>query len=156
MEIRDAIVADAALACLVMRRSIAELCEADHRNDPATLSEWLNNKTPENFARWIADPRNSVFVAVEDGNILSVGAVTNAGEITLNYVSPDARFRGVSRAMLRALERRAADRGNSQCTLTSTETARAFYRSNGYAERETLINDSAPRSGYPMQKRLSF
>ena len=29
--------------------------------------------------------------------IIAVGSVTNAGHIALNYVSPDARFRGVSR-----------------------------------------------------------
>lgn len=156
MEIRDAIVADAAAACLVMRRSIAELCVADHRNDPAILAGWLDNKTPENFARWITEPRNSVLVAVEDEKILSVGAVTDAGEITLNYVLPDARFRGVSRAMLRALEERAADRGNTRCTLTSTETAHAFYKLNGYTERETFMNDFAPRRGHPMWKRLAF
>lgn len=43
-------------------------------------------------------------MAVEGGMILGVGAVTDKGEITLNYVSPDARFRGVSRALLGALE----------------------------------------------------
>jgi len=34
-----------------MRRSIAELCVADHRNDEAILSRWLGNKTPEVFYR---------------------------------------------------------------------------------------------------------
>ena len=58
-----------------------------------------------------------------------MGAVTDTGEITLNYVSPDARFRGVSKTLLGALEVRAADRGNAQCTLASTETARRFYLS---------------------------
>lgn len=37
-------------------------------------------------------PGNSVLVAVDDDSILAVGSVTDAGEITLNYVSPDARF----------------------------------------------------------------
>ena len=123
MEIRAARPEDAPAACDVMRRSIAELCVADHRNDETILKRWLGNKTPETFESWIRQPDHSLLVAVEGGNILAVGAVTDAGEITLNYVSPDARFRGVSRALLGALEARAAERGNGRCTLASTETA---------------------------------
>ncbi len=98
LEIRTATPEDATAACQVMRRSITELCVPDHRNDEAILKRWLSNKTPEVFVSWIGQPDNSLLVAVEDGNILAVGSVTDAGQITLNYVSPDARFRGVSRA----------------------------------------------------------
>ena len=134
MQIRDAISEDAPAACIVLKRAIAELCELDHRNDPSILVRWLGNKTHENFYAWVEQADNSMFVAVENGIILGVGSVTDAGTIGLNYVSPDARFRGVSRALLRALEARAAERGNHQCNLTSTETARQFYLSNGYVQ----------------------
>src|SRR5260370_11974189 len=127
MEMRDAVPADAQAACEVLRRSIVELCVADHRNDPAILKRWLANKTPEIVASWIAQPGSSLLVAVEEKTILAVGAVSDTGEISLNYVSPDARFRGVSRAILRALETRAVARGNARCTLLSSETARRFY-----------------------------
>jgi hypothetical protein len=50
MDVRDARFEDADEACLVMRRSIVELCEADHHRDPALLAAWLDNKTPEVFA----------------------------------------------------------------------------------------------------------
>jgi GNAT superfamily N-acetyltransferase len=93
-------------------------------------------------------------VAVEDGKILAVGSVTDSGSIGLNYVSPDARFRGVSRAMLRALEARALARKNRQCTLTSTETARRFYLSNGYLESGAAVGAFGTGSGYPMSKPL--
>jgi GNAT superfamily N-acetyltransferase len=83
---------------------------------------------------WITQPGNSVLVAVEGDGILAVGSVTDEGTIILNYVSPDARFRGVSRSLLAALEARAVERGNIRCTLTSTETARRFYLANGYIE----------------------
>jgi GNAT superfamily N-acetyltransferase len=136
MEIRHAVPEDAPAACTVMRRSITELCWADHRNDAAVLTSWLRNKTPENFMAWIARPDNSVLVVVEDGRILAVGAVTDAGEITLNYVLPDARFRGVSRALLGALETRAAERGNARCKLASTETARRFYHARRTASEQ--------------------
>src|ERR1700730_9456946 len=92
IEIRDAVREDAPAACEVLRRSISELCHADHLNDPAILNRQLANKTPEIVGSWIIKPGNSVLVAVEDGSILAVGSVTDTGEITLN-VSPDARFR---------------------------------------------------------------
>lgn len=154
MLIRDATADDAEAACTVLRRSIAELCHADHHNDPAILTRWLGNKTPETFRSWIAQHDNFLLVAVKDGEILAVGSMTDAGRIGLNYVSPDARFRGVSRAMLRALEERAAGRGNEECVLTSTETARRFYVSNGYVETGAPVGEFGTTTGYPMSKTL--
>jgi GNAT superfamily N-acetyltransferase len=135
LQIRPARAADAAVASTVLRRSIVELCEADHRNDPQFLSHWLANKTPENVTAWIADAGNFVYIAVDDGGIAGVAAMTHAGLVTLNYVSPDARFKGVSKALLAALERKAAELGLAQCSLASTKTALNFYRAAGYRER---------------------
>lgn len=154
MEIRLAVVEDAGAACEVIRQSISQLCLADHRNDPTILAAWLSNKTPEIVSSWIANPDTPLLVAVEHDAILAVGSITNAGHITLNYVSPDARFRGVSRTLLGALEARAAARGHPRCTLRSTETARRFYLVNGY------VIDGPPdlrygSGGYPMSKRLT-
>jgi len=154
MQIRDAIPDDATEACAVLRRSIIELCIADHHNDPAILERWLANKTPEIVASWIAAPGSSVLVAVEGGAILGVSGVTNEGEITLNYVSPAARFRGVSRALLGALEARAIKRGNSRCGLISTETARHFYRAAGYVEDGPPQHKFGSTSSIPMSRRL--
>jgi GNAT superfamily N-acetyltransferase len=154
MRIRDAAVADAPAACEVLRRSIIELCVGDHDNDPAVLRQWLANKTPEIVASSIAKPGNSVLLAIEDDTVLAVGSVTDEGEITPNYVSPDARFRGVSRALLRALEARAIVRGCACCRLHSTETARRFYLAAGYSEDGPSDGKFGARSGYPMSKRL--
>ena len=77
MEIRDAVAGDAAAACEVLRRSISELCVADHGNDATILAKWLSNKTPEIVGSWIAQPGNSMLVAVEGGTILGVGSVTD-------------------------------------------------------------------------------
>ena len=155
MEIRDAQREDAPGACQVLRRSITELCAADHGNDPTILARWLSNKTPDNVASWIARPDNSVLVAVEDGAILAVGSVTDGGEVTLNYVSPDARFRGVSRELLRALETRAAERGSMRCILTSTATARRFYHANGYIEDSRQDGKFGMRVSYTMSKLIT-
>ena len=80
--------------------------------------------------------------------------MTDGGEILLNYVSPDARFRGASDAVLAAMEARAADRGATRCTLTSTETARRFYRARGYEETGAPERKFGMDSGYPMAKLL--
>jgi hypothetical protein len=133
MQIREARSDDAPAACEVLRRSIVELCRADHGDDPAFLEEWLANKTPANISDWIA--QNHVYVAVRDQAIIGIGAVTADGVITLNYVSPDARFQGASKAMLARLEQKAAECGNTVCKLSSTKTARRFYRAAGYEEQ---------------------
>jgi GNAT superfamily N-acetyltransferase len=151
MRVRNATSDDGPAACEVMRRSIAELCVADHRNDPAILARWLSNKTPEIFCEWIRRG-NSLMVAVKHERILAVGCVTDAGEITLNYVSPDARFRGVSKGLLEALERRAIELGNNRFQLESTETARRFYLARGYIERGPAGRKFGTSSGYPMSK----
>jgi GNAT superfamily N-acetyltransferase len=154
IEIRDARPSDAAAACEVLRRSITELCAADYRDDPEILAGWLANKTPEIVASWIARPGNSVILAIKNGTVVGVGAVTDEGYIRLNYVSPAARFQGVSRALLQALEARAIERGNDRCTLDSTETARRFYRSAGYSE-ELPPRRMFGTASYPMSKHLS-
>ena len=100
MQIRQAREEDAEAACVVLRRSITELCRADHQDDGPSLAKWLANKTPENVRTWIGNPDNHMLVADDDGAILGVAAIQRSGKITLNYVSPDARFRGVSKALM--------------------------------------------------------
>jgi GNAT superfamily N-acetyltransferase len=155
MEIRAARPEDAPAACEVMRRSIAELCVADHNGDPDILQRWLANKTPEIVGGWISNPANTVLVAVEAGVVLAVGLMRGVGEIELNYVSPDARFRGVSRSMMQALEAKAIEQGASRCTLISTETARRFYHSRGYAGDGAAVRKFGTTGGYPMVKDLT-
>jgi GNAT superfamily N-acetyltransferase len=154
VNIRDAAPADAAAACEVLRASISELCVADHHNDPEILKRWLASKTPENLAAWIADSEASMLLAVEDDVVLAVGAVRNDGEITLNYVSPAARFRGASSALLAALEARARERGNTHCKLLSTETAHRFYLNRGYVKRGEPQHKFGTSSSYPMSKQI--
>jgi GNAT superfamily N-acetyltransferase len=154
MLIRRARIEDAASACEAMRRSIAELCGADHHDDPVILQRWLANKTPETWAEWLAHEASTVLVAVDDGPVLAVGAVGNDGEIWCNYVSPDARFMGVSKAMLARLEASAREFGNDSCTLQSTETARRFYLACGYEEVGLPQGKFGTTGAYPMHKRL--
>jgi GNAT superfamily N-acetyltransferase len=154
MMIRDATPADAMKACEVIRASIAQLCTADHNHNPDVLARWLASKTPENVAAWAAAVGSSLLVAVEDGAVLAVGGVKDSGEITLNYVAPGARFRGVSTVLLKALEARAVERGASEITLLSTETAHRFYLSRGYRDAGPPQAKFGMTSSYPMTKEL--
>jgi GNAT superfamily N-acetyltransferase len=154
MEIRDATTKDAAAACQVLRESISQLCVADHHNDPAILNAWLANKTAEIVAAWVVQEGNSLLLAIEGNAVLGVGSVTDAGQITLNYVAPAARFRGISRALLNALEARAMERGATRCTLASSETAHRFYQSAGYVDDGAPTGKFGTRSGYPMSKQI--
>ncbi len=136
LQIRPARPDDAAAACGVLRSSIAELCAVDHGNDPKFLAAWLASKTAENVAAWIADPGNVFYVADDGGRIAGAAAMNKSELITLNYVSPDARFKGISKSLLAALERKAAAMGLTRCMLESTKTARHFYQMAGYRETE--------------------
>ena len=124
MRVRTATPADAAEACTIIRRSITELCVIDHESDEH-LAKWLSNKSPENVLRWMTT--NYYVVAEEDGALLGVAGMNDTGKIVVNYVSPDPRFRGVSKAMMQHLEDRAVALGLSECFLETNKTAPRFY-----------------------------
>jgi GNAT superfamily N-acetyltransferase len=136
-----------------LRSSITELCEPDHRNDPAILGAWLDNKTPENVTMWLNNTNNILLVAERLGRVVAAGALTKSGEIMLNYVSPDARFSGVSKAMMSALENEARRIGLKQCTLDSTQTAHLFYQAMGYVSR-AAAGSKHGTDNFPMVRHL--
>jgi N-acetylglutamate synthase-like GNAT family acetyltransferase len=153
MMIRPATLDDAAQVCNVLRRSITELCYLDHGGDESYLAQWLSNKTVENVRTWIQNWH--FLVAEQAGTILGAAAMNDSGQITLNYVSPDARFRGVSKALLRGLEENAKAAGLAACNVESSKTALCFYEKAGYVStRESPIH---PLTGTPatiLSKRL--
>jgi GNAT superfamily N-acetyltransferase len=155
VRVRPAIATDAEQAAQVLRRSITELCIRDHGNDPALLASWLANKTPEQFREWAGLEDWLCLVAVAgDDTILGVALMSKAGEIRLNYVSPDARFQGVSTALIGALETAAAGLGVSRLSLNSTATARAFYLARGFQDAGQPRTDRLKDNIYPMAKTV--
>lgn len=153
MIIRDARPGDAQTMSRVLIASITELCTADHRDDREVLGRWLANKAPETVSRWLETPGH-LFVAEEGSEILAVGGFNDGGEITLNYVAPAARFRGITKAMLAHLEEAMRHRGIREAYLSSTETAHRLYLSAGWVDR----SDPGEKFGimnYPMTKTLA-
>lgn len=153
MLIRPAMAADAEEAASVVRRSICDLCLSDHSGDAETLAMWLANKTPENLLAWIEAPDRFIVVAEENGAIIGVGGAAHSGEITLNYVAPEARFRGVSKALLGSLEAYLSLLACERATLNSTKAARTFYLAMGY-EDAPAPEGTDRQNGLPMRKAL--
>ena len=135
IEIRQATEADAVEAVNTLRRSITELCVADHQNDPAEIEAWLGNKTIETWRQWIARDNAVVLVAERERKIIGVGMASLSGDILLNYVHLDARFGGVSKVILSGLEHVLRTHGIRCCRLESTVAARSFYYSCGFRSK---------------------
>src|SRR5947209_3763257 len=121
MRTRDARPEDSLAMSRVLIESIARLCHPDHRGDSAIVESWTANKTPEDLVGWLTNPSNHIYVIEDDGEILCVGAFSDAGEIQLNYVAPQARFSGVSKTMLENLEDEMRECGIRDARLNSTE-----------------------------------
>ncbi|WP_298981893.1 GNAT family N-acetyltransferase [uncultured Roseibium sp.] len=129
--------ADAEEIAEVLRRSIAELCVADHFGEASKLEPWVANKTARNVLLWIEGPDLVVTAHRQSKNasfIAGVGMASATGEVLLNYVHPDARLTGVSKVIMLSLEDHLRKLGLAKARLTSTVTAERFYRSIGYIE----------------------
>ena len=150
--IRRATPEDAAAICTVVRRSIAECCAEDHHNDPALLDLWLTNKTIPNTLAWLENPSACPVVAEVNGSVAGF-AMSQADELLLCYLVPEARFKGIGKSMLQALEAHARETGVEILRLESTRTALPFYERNGYRQ----AGPAAPTLGvtaHPMAKPI--
>ncbi|MCG2584019.1 GNAT family N-acetyltransferase [Massilia sp. TS11] len=130
--VRPAAPQDAAAACLVLRRSILELCVRDHQHDPALLENWLGNKEPATVAAWFSSSANYCVVAERDGQVVGVSLMTLAGKLSLCYVLPEALHSGVGKAMLSHLEAKARELGIGIIRMHCTASALDFFTRHGY------------------------
>ena len=137
--IRRATKDDAAAGVETLRRSITELCVLDHQDDPQQIADWLGNKTVLSWLVWTARTDAEVIVAEQSGRLAGIGMVDRNGAILLNYVHPNFRFCGVSKAMLGAMEREALLHGALTCFVQTTLTARPFYLQQRYCPSEADV-----------------
>lgn len=147
MIVRPATPVDALGMAELRQRSIRELCRADHGDDPAAIAAWVGQ--PDKFVRIMEWPENVLLVAELDGTLAGLAGL-HGDMVTLNYVDPAYRFRGVSKALMVAAEARLRDDGVTVGRLHSTATALPFYRSIGWIETGPGTRDE----GTPMEKRL--
>ena len=153
LAVRRADADDVAAMSAVMIASITELCAADHGNDPDAIVAWTRNKSVDGVGAMLANPDVRLFVAELEGVIAAVGAISKSGMITLNYVAPRARFRGVSKTMLAALEAELRLLGFAVGRLEATDTARGFYEAAGWVADGPQLHGRLV-NGYPMRKAL--
>lgn len=132
ISVRPAKKRDAATAIDIVRRSIGQLCVADHRNDETTLAAWLANKTPQDFLEWLSNEDNFCVVAESAGRPVGVGLLHRRGEILLFYLAPGSQRQGIGKMVHAALEERASEWGLTALHLDSTALACPFYESLGY------------------------
>ena len=133
IDIRKAAPADAISACNLLRRSIEQVCEPDHRGRPEVLDTWLANKTPDNVAAWFTSSTNHAIVAEQGGQLLGLALLTQAGKLALCYVEPGALRIGVGRALLAAVEAQAREWNIRKLALHSPASCATFYERHGYA-----------------------
>ncbi len=153
IHIRPARPEDAPDAARLICASICGLCHADHGGLPDIIARWTANKTPGQMRRWTERGPLTILVAVRNGQIVGVGATVDDSVIALNYVDPEARFSGVSAALLAAMEDRLAAAGVWRAQLTSTLTARPFYVARGWQPSGQPVSVFG-LAGFPMEKVL--
>lgn len=158
MNIRPALPDEAEAAIDLVRRSITQLCVEDHQNDPATLQGWLANKSAKNMRAWIETPGCFAFAAEREGQLAGIGVYTGAGDLLLLYVDPNARFSGVSSALLKHMEDSARALRLPSLHVSASRAARRFFLERGYfvQEQEDDIFESelGPEDSNEMSKTL--
>jgi GNAT superfamily N-acetyltransferase len=139
----------------VVRRSINQLCSLDHHRDEQTISEWLANKTEANFDAWIKSEQHIALVAERADELVGFALLRRTGILALLYVAPEARFQGISKALLTKLERWALESGVTEISLESSLTALRFYQDCGYLGTGAPVRGFGITNGYPMSKRIA-
>ena len=154
IRVRAATAADVLAMSRVLIASITELCEADHKGNADAIAAWTRNKTHDGVAAMLEAPGNRMFVAEREGAVAAVGCVVGDAEIGLNYVDPAHRFRGVSRALLAAMEAAMREAGAAEGRLKSTSTAHRFYLDAGWSDVAPLYTGRFI-DAWPMRKTLA-
>ncbi|HTD03655.1 GNAT family N-acetyltransferase [Undibacterium sp.] len=154
IEVRSATPADAAAACEALRRSIAECCREDHRNDEAILAAWLGNKNSGMVAAWFSSAANFALLATYGGEVAGVALLTRGGKIALCHVIPETLFKGAGKELLKGLEQKAVEWHLPWIKVLSTASAREFYLRNGFIPCGDATS-AYGTAGYKLIKQLS-
>jgi GNAT superfamily N-acetyltransferase len=128
VQIRKAIIEDAAVSFAIRREAIRARCRDDY---PASdLAVWTSGDMSETFARRVAE---QFHVAVMDGHIVGTGMIDLAtGRVDAVFVLPEFMRQGIGRAIMNYLEGLAVSAGLSVIQLDATLNAASFYRSLGF------------------------
>ena len=152
--IRPAALEDIGPICVVLNRSVREICAADYGHDERLLAAWTAKHTPEMIFSILEDPQNSMLVACRDEQVVGMAAWSRFGEIRALYLLPQALHKGVAAALLETMEQEARRAGLPRLRLNSTITAQAFYARHGYRSAGPAILFLGCIKALPMVKNL--
>ncbi len=150
--LRPATVFDVFEVSEVLVASITQLCQRDHLGDPECLAQWCENKNPADIRGWIAAAVIPT-VATSQERILGVGLIGSQAEVSLLYVAPWGKSRGVGGALLKHMEAELAAHGHTEAHLTATQSGLDFYLSQGWQVSGASTNCFG-LPGQPMRKLL--
>jgi GNAT superfamily N-acetyltransferase len=151
LRLRSAEPGDAPAMAAVRDAAIRQLCGSDHLDNPETIAAWIGDPSPNKFIRLLQDEQARLSVALRDDTL--VGLAGFSGDlVTLNYVHPEHRFSGVSRALMEHIEQHMSADGIITARLFSTVTAHRFYQAIGWQDAGL----GSPDQGIPMCKQLSI
>lgn len=142
MEIRKAELVD--LDALVSNRMEFIL---SMRNNEITISDEFRKNTYEYMKKHIEDDSMAIFIAVEEGVIVSSAMVCyyqllptisnqsgNTGYILNVYTLPDFRRRGLASELVNNIKQDAKDRKVSRLILNATDMGRPVYEKLGFED----------------------
>ena len=118
------------------------------------LNRVVRTQSVSNVSAWIISAQNYCVVAMSGDTLCGFAAMTIAGKVMLCYVDPEARFCGVSTAMLGALEDKAQSFGLSSVCLEGTVAARRFYEARGYVAAKQATEEFTSISCQAMVKQI--
>ncbi len=106
---------------------------------PEQISVWASGA--ENIDRWKSAIAEQYFVIAESGGMmLGFGSIAADGYIDFLYVHKDHRGRGVAKALLNEIERRAKEQHNAEIYSHVSITAKGLFERMGYLHNGD-IND---------------
>ena len=154
-EILNAKVKDANEICLLLRRSISEVCALDYGNNKQVIEDWLTNKTVENVSYWINHRNRNSFICInKNDEIVGYCMLDISGEILLNYVLPPYMYKGVGKLLLVAMEEYFLKREIFEIRVVSSITAKSFYERNNYIKNGDAQLVGGIEGDFPLIKKL--
>ncbi len=155
MNVRLAEEKDAVQCAEFVPRSIREICGPAYGGNEALIEKWCDDKTPENFKQWFANPDNfSIVVTNELDEAVAVAMLTHRGRIRLCHISPDVTYQGVGHMLVEHLHDCARHNQFRKITVDSTLNTVNFFHRKGYHLAGRLQPDDNQVRWVPMCKYL--
>ena len=135
IKLRTAVIEDIPAIVEMYRATVHTINAADYT--PAQLKVWADGAV--NYPRWEKAIKEQYFVLAEiNGSLAGFSSIAKDGYLDFMYVNKDHQRCGVASALLREIERKAAEQKNPEIYSHVSKTARGFFLKMGYEHREDI------------------